>query len=90
MVYHGRMERSTTWVADYVKWLGLELATGMNQTPQIWPIVQAHNVPDIEFEEVLRGGLQGVSTGVMMFTSGAVANDPEKLKIMKAVYTQKK
>ncbi len=39
-----------------------------------------------EFEEVLRGGLTGGSTGVMMFTLPAVAEDPVKLAVLKKVY----
>lgn len=88
MVYHGRMERSTDWVAEYVDWLGMELDLEKKKAPKIWPIVQAHNVPAEEFEKVLRGGLKGVSSGVMMFTSGAVADDTQKTEIMQKLYNK--
>lgn len=90
MVYHGRMKRSSGWVEDYVKWLSHDLDTGTGKLPKIWPIVQAHNVPSEEFKEVLQGGLSGASTGVMMFTSGAVAGNAEKTTIMRKIYTSGK
>ena len=90
MVYHGRMERPTDWAEEYVHWLGQDLDTGSGKMPKIWPIVQAHNVPASEFGNVLRGGLSGASTGVMMFTAGAVADDPEKTAIMQKLYTTEK
>jgi len=37
--------------------------------------------------QVLQGGLAGGSTGVMMFTTYAVAEDEGKTEVMKKVYT---
>ena len=39
--------------------------------------------------QVLRGGLSGKSTGVMMFALEHVARDPEKMAAMKRVYGEK-
>ncbi len=89
MVYHGRMERSPTWVSDYLRWLGKKLHDETNFNPYIWPIVQAHQVTATEFSAVLQSGLQEPSTGVMMFTSGSIANDEAKIKIVEKIYTQK-
>jgi hypothetical protein len=52
---------------------------------------EAHDEPRItpeEFEKVLRYGLMGKSTGVMMFTIGSVAADEGKMAVMKKVYTE--
>jgi hypothetical protein len=90
MVYHKRMGRSALWVRESVVWLGKNLNIQDNGYPKIWPIVQAHNDPGhisaTEFESVLKAGLAGESTGVMMFTTGAVAEDEHKIQVMKAVY----
>ena len=91
MVYHGRMERSPEWVEDNIKWFSDRLDIQNNKGPKIWPIVQASDEPSVvssdEFETVLRGGLSGKSSGVMMFTSYAVAADTAKTAIMRKVYT---
>ena len=67
----------------------LDLKTGA--FPKIWPIVQSHNDPQAisaqEFETVLRYGAGAGATGVMMFTSNSVAEDPGKIEVMKKVYT---
>ncbi len=92
MVYHGRMERSSQWVADNVAWYGQRLSVSgdAEPRPRLWPIVQAYNDPHIisseEFRTVLKGGLSGGASGVMMFTSYAVAEDPKKVAVMKEVY----
>jgi hypothetical protein len=90
MVYHGRMERTPDWVGENVIWLGDRLKTKKNQTLRIWPIVQAYNDPGEisaeEFEQVLRAGLSGKASGVMMFTTYAVAEDKQKIEVMKQVY----
>jgi hypothetical protein len=87
MVYHGRMHRSPGWVREYVEWL-----SGRIRKAQIWPIVQAHNDPGrisaAEFEQVLRAGAAGRSTGVMMFTAQSVAEDPEKMNVMRRFYRE--
>jgi hypothetical protein len=35
---------------------------------------------------VLKGGLSGKSSGVMMFTTRAMADEEEKIAVMKRVY----
>jgi hypothetical protein len=88
MVYHKRMGRSPEWVKQNIEWF-----SGKAEHSKIWPIVQAYNDPSevtaAEFEMVLRNGLSGKSTGVMMFTTDAVASDPEKIDVMKKVYSEK-
>ena len=90
MVYHGRMGRDPQWVQENIEWLSERLTHVNNQHPKIWPIVQAHNDPEVisasEFETVLRGGVSGKATGIMMFTSYSVADDSLKTAIMKNVY----
>lgn len=91
MVYHGRMERPADWVEENITWFSERISTmKKDQTPWIWPIVQAYNDPHVisakEFETVLRAGLSGTASGIMMFTSYAVAEDPEKMEVMKKVY----
>ena len=91
MVYHGRMERKPEWVHEHIKWICNRLDIKKNSYPKVWPIVQAHDDPGIiaseEFEMVLRSGLSGLSSGVMMFTSYSVAEDEDKTAVMKKVYT---
>ena len=91
MVYHERMGRSPEWVRENIQWFSKRLNIKNGRFPKVWPIVQAHNDPGIisaeEFGKVLRFGAEGSSTGVMMFTSNAVAEDPKKVETMKAVYT---
>lgn len=88
MVYHGRMGRSPAWVGSYVQWLSRHLGL---QT-RIWPIVQAHNDPGVisaaEFEQVLRGGVSGRASGVMMFTIRSVAEDAQKMETLRRLYRQ--
>jgi hypothetical protein len=90
MVYHGRMERSPDWVGENISWFSDRLNIKADGKPKIWPIVQAYNDPHVisndEFEKVLRGGLSGMSSGVMMFTTYAVAEDKGKTEVMKQVY----
>ncbi|MBI3698749.1 MAG: hypothetical protein HY238_28410 [Acidobacteria bacterium] len=87
MVYHGRSGRPVEWVRQNVEWLAATVG-GV----KVWPIVQAwsdphgHKVSAGEFEHALRGGLSGGASGVMMFTIGAVAEDPEKMDVLKRVY----
>lgn len=91
MVYHGRMGRDPDWVNENITWFCDRLGIKENSHPKVWPIVQAHNDPGVisgeEFETVLRGGLTGRSSGVMMFTSYAVAEDPIKTEVMKNIYS---
>jgi hypothetical protein len=79
------MGRSPEWVKENIEWFSTVV-----KDSKIWPIVQAHNDPGVispsDFESVLRYGLSGKSTGVMMFTTSAVADDPAKIAVMKKVY----
>ena len=92
MVYHERMGRDPDWVKKNINWFSNRLFEGGPPYPKLWPIVQAYNDPNIisseEFDIVLKGGLAGKSTGVMMFTSRAIADDENKIDIMKNVYTE--
>lgn len=94
MVYHQRMEREPQWVRENIEWFSKKIGAEGNTYPKIWPIVQAYNEPGIvtneAFETVLRGGLAGKSTGVMMFTTNAIAEDTGKTEVMKKVYTEVK
>lgn len=88
MVYHGRMGRKPAWVREYIEWISQRLPDSV----RIWPIVQAHSSPTpisaAEFEAVTRGGFSGRATGLQMFTIGAVAEDPEKLSVLKRLYRE--
>src|SRR5690606_26971444 len=68
MVYHKRMGRDPQWVQENIQWFSNELDIQKGSFPKVWPIVQAHNDPDVitpeQFETVLRGGLSGKSSGV--------------------------
>ncbi len=90
MVYHGRMGRSPEWVGENIRWFCDRLDIKSNKYPKVWPIVQAYNDPhDIsgeEFELVLKNGLTSESSGVMMFTTRAIADDPDKIKVLKKIY----
>jgi hypothetical protein len=92
MVYHGRMGRTPEWVEDNIRWICKRLNIESGSSTRVWPIVQAYDNPSAisprEFEKVLRGGLKGGSTGVMMFTSYAVAEQEEKIDVMKTVYLE--
>ncbi len=92
MVYHGRMGRKPQWVKENISWFCDRLDIRNDSFPKVWPIVQAHNDPGIiskeEFETVLTNGLASESSGVMMFTTYAVAEDEGKTQVMKKVYSQ--
>lgn len=92
MVYHGRMGREAEWVKENTDWFCERLHAKGNSFPKVWPIVQAYNDPDTvsaeEFEKVLKYGTASCSTGIMMFTSNAVAESDEKTEIMKKVYSE--
>lgn len=91
MIYHGRMGREPGWVGDNIAWFCKKLGVKTDSFPKVWPIIQAYDDPDIispeEFENVLRDGLSGGTTGVMMFTSNAVAESGQKTEVMKKVYS---
>lgn len=90
MVYHERMERNPGWVLENITWLCDRLKIKESGFPKVWPIVQALNKNRIvsaeEFETVLRYGQAAQSTGVMMFTATAIADDPQKAAALKQVY----
>ena len=92
MVYHGRMGRSPEWVKENINWFCNRLLPENETTPKIWPIVQAYNDPytisNEEFGKILRYGLSGCSSGAMMFTSTAIVEDPEKIKMMSNIYLE--
>jgi hypothetical protein len=98
MVYHGRSGHTVEWVEQNVRWLSEHLGVkGRADEPlKIWPIVQAWDDPEgakvspEEFERVLRAGLSGGSTGVQMFTFGAVAENARKMAALKRVYGELK
>jgi hypothetical protein len=93
MVYHGRMEREPEWVKENIAWFSQRLDV-KNDIPKIWPIVQAYNDPHVitkeEFETVMKGGLSAKSSGIMMFTTNAVAEDEGKIETMKSLYLKLK
>ena len=93
MVYHGRMGRAPGWVQENIQWFCTRINAQKDTYPMVWPIVQAYDDPQVidneEFETVLRGGLAGQSSGVMMFTTHAVAENEGKIAVMKKVYTQR-
>jgi hypothetical protein len=90
MVYHGRMGKNAEWVKENIQWFSDRLDLRRAGSPKVWPIVQAHNDPGTispeEFEKVLQFGATGGATGVMMFTSNAVAEEASKIAVMKKVY----
>jgi len=91
MLYHGRSGKSPAYVKEYVEYFGERYAiqTEPGKFPRLWPIIQAHDDPRVSpeaFETVLRHGMSGKSTGVMMFTIGSVAADEGKMAVMKRVY----
>ena len=94
MVYHGRMGRPPEWVKENIEWFCKRVDIQEGKFPKVWPIVQAHDDPEIitamDFEKVLNGGLSGAASGVMMFTTNAIAESDSKTKVMKDLYLQLK
>ena len=90
MVYHARMGRKPAWVEENISWFCNRLNIKQGDSPKIWPIVQAYNNPYTvsakEFEIVLKGGLAQESSGVMMFTTNAVAENVDKIMVIKKMY----
>jgi hypothetical protein len=114
MLFHSMKGRPTSWVGEYVSWLGdlvipgseimirsksedLPEQTGLNKgnlrTPMIWPIVQAHNNPGIvspeEFGQVLLEGSKAPASGIMMFSAESIAEEPEKIEVLRRIYINK-
>ena len=92
MVYHGRMGRDAWWVKENIEWFCTRLKIKPGEFPKVWPIVQAYDDPKVvsaeEFGTVLRYGAGAGSTGVMMFTGNAVAENPVKTGVMKKIYSE--
>jgi hypothetical protein len=90
MVYHMRMGREPAWVKENLRWFSQRLKLQKAAFPKVWPIVQAYNNPGVvspeEFETILRYGMEAPASGVMMFTTNAVADDPGKIEVLKKVY----
>jgi hypothetical protein len=91
MVYHGRMGRDAIWVKDNIEWFCKRMDIKPGTFPKVWPIVQAYDDPRVispeEFGKVLGYGSGAVATGIMMFTSYAVAESPAKTETLKKVYS---
>ena len=90
MVYHARMGRTPQWVGENTVWLCDRLGIKEGEYPRVWTIVQAYDEPYTvtpdEFSQVLHLGAAGCSSGVMMFTSRAVAQNDDKIATMRKVY----
>jgi hypothetical protein len=94
MVYHGRMGKAPGWVKQNIEWFNNRMKIEKGQFPKVWPIVQAYDDPvsvsSAEFETVLTGAIEAGVSGVMMFTSYAVAEKRDKIEVMKQIYLEKK
>lgn len=92
MVYHARMGRDPNWVERNIEWFCDRMDIQEGAAPKVWTIVQAYNNPytvtAAELETVMKGGLAAKSSGVMMFTTRAVADDAEKIKTVQKMYEQ--
>jgi hypothetical protein len=92
MLYHQIMDKPTSWVDEYVKWLE-ESGITDGKRPRIWPIVQAHNKPGIitteEFRQVMWNGARAPSSGIMMFTLQSLLSERGKLEVMKDLFKKK-
>jgi hypothetical protein len=92
MLFHHMKGRPTSWVGEYVAWLGKTINVEEGGKSQIWPIVQSHNNPGIvspeEFREVMIQGSKFPSSGIMMFSDQSLLEDREKIKVMKEIYSK--
>jgi len=92
MLFHKMKSRPTTWVGEYVAWLGKTIEVEKKGKPQIWPIVQSHNNPGIvspeEFREVMLEGSKAPASGIMMFSDQSLIEDLKKLEVMKELYSK--
>lgn len=90
MVYHERMGKEPGWVEENIQWHCERLEIEEAGYPKVWPIVQAYNgdagVSAAEFGTVMQGGMAGCADGVMMFTTRALAEEQEKVDVVKKVY----
>lgn len=94
MVYHARMGRNPNWVEENTTWFCKKIQAKNGDHPKVWPIIQAYNNPYTitadEFKLVLNGGITGCSTGIMMFTTKAIADDDEKIEVLRNTYNNLK
>lgn len=90
MVYHARMGREPGWVEENIGWFCERMKITEGSSPRVWPIVQAYDNPYAisaeEFKTVLAGGMAHSTSGVMMFTTRAMADSQEKTAVMKSLY----
>jgi len=93
MIYHGRMGRKPTWTKEFLQWFNEEIVSKNGKGAAIWPIIQASDEPvrisPEEFRQVMIDATAPPSTGVMMFSTGALNEDPEKVEVMKQIYVGK-
>ncbi len=86
MSYHAMCGWPVEWIAQYNSYLALK--TGRD----VWPIVQAVDKPRKisaeEFEQVLKAGLAGGSTGVLVFRAQDCDQESGKLEVLRRVYTR--
>jgi hypothetical protein len=91
MLFHRMTDRPVNWIGEYTTWLdSVSNSIRPENKPEIWPIVQAHNNPGEvspkEFREVMLQGSSFPSSGIMMFSDGALLEDPRKIEIMRELY----
>lgn len=91
MLFHHMTGRPVNWIGQYTTWLdSVSNSVRPENKPEIWPIVQAHNHPGevrpAEFREAMLQGSSFPSSGIMMFSDGALLQDPRKIEIMRALY----
>ena len=92
MLFHHMKGRPTAWVGEYTDWLGKTIHIEKPKKTLIWPIVQAHNNPGIvspdEFRQVMIEGSKSPSSGIMMFSDHSLVSEPEKMEVMKKIYSE--
>jgi hypothetical protein len=92
MLFHMMKDRPVGWVGEYLAWLERYTVAEGSQSPEIWPIVQAHNNPGIispeEFRQVMVEGSKTPSTGIMMFSDQSLLQDQIKIDVMKELYSE--
>jgi hypothetical protein len=91
MLFHHMKDRPVHWIGEYTTWLdSVRNSIRPENTPEIWPIVQAYNHPGEispeEFREAMRQGSSFPSSGIMMFSDVALLQDPRKIEIMRELY----
>jgi hypothetical protein len=91
MLFHMMKDRPVGWVGEYLARLGRFTGDLESQSPEIWPIVQAHNNPGTispeEFRQVMVEGSKPPSTGIMMFSDQSLLQDQKKIEVMKELYS---